>query len=241
MRVLLEQLDTLAKTHDVRDIDVFGSGPNAKCHSELVLAIALAGQEIMMYMIEDPDLVHGLLKKIQEMNIRLIEFFADRQGRHIEQIFISDCTGVMLSHDLWEVFGLPRKNQLLDAFDADCALHGCGIVNHLLSLYPTLSKFSWLEAGYGTDVGKLLAMLDGAGIGRADFLLEPAHLKETSARTLRGELQSLIEGVSPRALRLRTGPMEYGTPLENIGALYDVIRHESDSPVGQWAEARENY
>lgn len=241
MSVLLEQLEALSKIYGPEKIDIFGCGPNAKCHSELVLGIALAGPEIMEYMIEEPNLVHSFLQKLDEMNLGLIQFFAKKQARRIEQVFISDCAGVMLSPKQYEIFGIRYKNELLTALGARCALHGCGNVAHLLGLYPQLVAFSWLEAGYGTDIEKLLVMLDEVGINRVDFLLDPAHLMETSEEELREEWQHLVNIVQPRALRLRTGPMEYGTPTENISALYSIASENSENPIGHWSYLRENY
>lgn len=96
-------------------------------------AFALAGSNLLLWMMSDPEKVHRLMDIVTESHIQVISYFDSLTGRepHHFQPMGADIAE-MLSPDTFKEFVVPYYNKVWETYSGYRSLHMCGKIDHLL-------------------------------------------------------------------------------------------------------------
>ena len=103
----------------------------ATIHGIITTSLKLVGENIMTMLMLDPDLAHAIHLWITEAYIKIISYFSELTKLPVTSIHIGECSGTMLSSDLYEEFVVPYLSILGDKL-GKVRIHSCGKTDHLI-------------------------------------------------------------------------------------------------------------
>jgi uroporphyrinogen-III decarboxylase len=217
MRREAERLDVRLNGQPLR-IDVtliHGGGP-------IPAAFALAGVNLFLWMLVDPDRTHRLMDVVTESHLRCMRYFDQLLGRDgARPIWMGCDTAEMISPGLFEHFVVPYYLRVWAEYPTPPrTFHMCGRIDHLLPLIRDKMRISHLD-GFGsvTDRDKLAECM----AGRVVLQGGPGHEKlfGASREVAIAECLSYIRTVGRYGgfILQPGGPAPPGTPTER----YDVM------------------
>jgi hypothetical protein len=112
----------------------------ATIHGILTTSLKLAGDTIMVMMMSDPALTHAIHQWITDAYVVLIRHFAARGNMNITSLHVGECSGTMVSPDLYDDFIVPYVSQMGMRLGG-IRLHSCGMSDHLV--IPMSSAVTW--------------------------------------------------------------------------------------------------
>jgi uroporphyrinogen decarboxylase len=114
--------------------------------------------EFLMELVDNPKLVHVLLKIITEKQIEWLRYLETRIGK-LKRIFLADHFPTQISAEHFEEFFFPYIKQIFDAFPGAVNLyHNEGRVAHIINRIPDLGCNIF---HFGTDAGETKKALGG--------------------------------------------------------------------------------
>jgi hypothetical protein len=134
-----------------------GSG-RATIHGIVTTSLKLTGDNIMIIMMSDPELAHAIHQWIVDAYIILINHFSRLAKLPVTSVHVGECSGTMISEDLFEEFIVPYISQLGREFGA-VRIHSCGISDHLVTGMSHIQNLRIIDTGSGTSVGKIRRLM----------------------------------------------------------------------------------
>lgn len=194
-------------------------------------ALHLRGQQLFLDLIEDEELVRHLFRVIADTQIAVARSVRPRTGtasvsvnRSIlnvdARIFLtSNCSVQMISPRLyrdrlleWDCY-LARR---LEPF----GIHHCGNNLHLFAPLYAESQAVFYDAGWGSDVALVSSVLPDAFL---NLRLSPVRMLSASADEVRRDAVDLLRACGRKSkVGLCCINMDYGTPDENVHAIFEA-------------------
>ena len=83
----------------------------ATIHGIITTSLKLTGDNIMVMMMSDPDLTHAIHQWIADAYVILIKHFAALGNLALTSVHVGECSGTMISPELFEEFIVPYISQ----------------------------------------------------------------------------------------------------------------------------------
>ncbi len=210
------------------------TGIGIQCGTPFTIAgNAIGVENIMLWMLDAPDVVHLALKKVTEFCIRLSELF-------VEEFGASSCMGafgatmdsnMLISPNQFAEFSLPYIQQVSAAVSGmgirSFSAHLCG--NHTLNL-PHWAKVDFGQPGF-ISIGSQIDVADAVHhLGERNIIagnIDTAEIMQESAEHVRGLCKDAIEkGMKgKRGFVLMCGcEVPPQTPPENVATMVEACR-----------------
>ena len=235
---LMKQFDLLAEKYGNKEIAGFGSREVSSVHSSLTLAYKLAGERVFSLMYDSPHLVHSFLRKLSQLNFELCKIFSKKREVKVKSLDISDCAASLLSPKLYEEFGVRYNAMISGKLKVACGIHSCGISTHILSELTKIPQLSWFEVGWGTDLEKMALVASVRKVEYVKVLLNPARILMADSKEIGNDMQEIMDVPWPCDVIVRTGAIEYGTPKENIIAIFESLAKHSRKSWAAFASSQ---
>jgi len=112
----------------------------------------------MIIMMSDPELAHAIHQWIVDAYKILINHFSSLARLPVTSVHVGECSGTMISEDLFEEFIVPYISQLGDQFGA-VRIHSCGISDHLITGMSHIKNLKIIDTGSGTSIAKIRKLM----------------------------------------------------------------------------------
>ncbi|MBI3090294.1 MAG: uroporphyrinogen decarboxylase family protein [Candidatus Tectomicrobia bacterium] len=210
------------------------TGISVQCGTPFTVAgNAMGVENLMLWLIDTPDLVHAALKKIAEFCIRVVELFAGEFGAgSLMAAFGSTMdSNMLISGEQFEEFSLPYAQQVADAVRAmgvrSISAHLCGDHNLNLPRWAKVDfgKPGFLSLGSQTSLPTAVRLLGERNILAGN--LDTAEVMQGTPERVKELSRIAIEqGMkSARGFVLMCGcEVPPPTPRENILAMVEACR-----------------
>lgn len=182
------------------------SSGRATIHGIITTSFKLIGDEAMMMIIMDPDLLHIVHQWITEVYILLINHFAKLANIPITSVHVGECSGTMISNDQYLEFITHYVSQLGKAF-GNVRLHTCGPSDHILEAISQIENLMIIDTGSNTSIAKIRKM---QGVDFEINIEPPVKLMLTDA--LEKDLISWLDNVLEEN---QGGPLKFVFHLES--------------------------
>jgi len=189
-------------------------------------AFALAGSNLFLWMMMEPERVHRLMEIVTDSFIRCTAFFDEMMGRDPKHPLGMGCdTGEMLSPELFVEFVVPYYLRVWREYEGPRGFHNCGKNEHLLdSIRDDLGINSHNGFGFCVDPELLAEKMAGRVVlsGGPD----PVLVKSGPIEAIIEECVRYIRIVGTRGGYIFStgGGIAPGTPLEHIHAMVEASR-----------------
>ena len=195
---------------------------------------SLCGMEnVLIYMVEEPEFVHALLDAICEFNLKIIDiaseypfdgfYFGDDWGQQ---------KGLIMGPAHWREYIKPRVKEMYARAKKDgrfVIAHSCGYIHELypdlidigLDCHQTFQPEIYDIEGVKREFGDYLAFWGGISTQRLLPYATPEKVKEETARIMR------IMGKNGGYIASPTHSVPADVPPENILAMLDVFQNQA--------------
>jgi hypothetical protein len=156
VRTFEHQLQAVAGQNQFEPVPPFfwdGSG-RAAIHGILTSAQKLFGESIFVDMATDREACRKLFDWIGDVTIGLVQHFANRARRQIDQVHVGECSGCMIGPELYADLVVPTLSRIGREV-GPVRLHSCGTSDHLLEAVQGMENLTELDLGGGTSVRKV--------------------------------------------------------------------------------------
>lgn len=214
IRDLENQIRLVHETRpDLRVIPPFfwDESGRATIHGIVTTSLKLVGENILVMMMTDPDLAHAIHRWIAHAYINLVRHFAGLGSLPVTSLHVGECSGTMVSPDLYEDFIVPYISQMGNRLGG-IRLHSCGYSDHLIPAMSKVHNLKIIDTGSGTSVARIREIM-GSG-----FMIHIAP-----------PMEMLTEGIPATAILSWLGQ----TLEENQGGPLQIAYHvEPDYDIG---------
>ncbi len=197
------------------------SSGRATIHGIITTSLKLIGDDVMIMMIMDPDLVHKVHQWITDAYILLINHFSELANIPVTSVHVGECSGTMISNEQYAEFITPYVTQLGKAF-GNIRLHSCGSTDHLLDAISQIENLVVIDTGSNTSVAKIRE-IKGPSF---EINLEPPvqlMLKDSPKSEILRWLDQVLEENQGGPIKFAFH-LESGYAIENCLAIYDELR-----------------
>ncbi|MFC1582454.1 uroporphyrinogen decarboxylase family protein [Planctomycetota bacterium] len=195
-------------------------------------AFALAGENMLMWMLTDPERMHKLMDIVTTSHINCVRYWDELMGREpSQQVWLGCDTAEMLSPELYREFVVPYYNRVWKNFPKRRVMHMCGGIDHLLGIIRDEMQLDFLTGfGFPTDRHKLSEEFSGRVVMSGGP--SPMLVKDGSPDAIAAETHDYMATVGRAGgYQLQSGGgIAVGTSLENINAMVSAAR--ASSPAG---------
>lgn len=165
------------------------------------------------------DFTHGVLERVVRHN-HAVGF----RG----MLMIFNCSIMMVSPQTYEEWLLPydlRLHGLARELGMTFGIHHCGGFDRYASVYRKIPRIEFIEIGSQSDVGLALERFPEATV---QYIMNAAKIAKSSCREASETTKTLLRaaGDSASRFRLHVPDIEYGTPEENLRAIYRSCQQE---------------
>lgn len=227
IKELDEQILQLRGTHPELEIIppfFWDSSGRATIHGIITTSLKLIGDNVMIMMIMDPDLIHIVHQWITDAYILLINHFSELANIPVTSVHVGECSGTMISNEQYAEFITPYVTQLGRAF-GNIRLHSCGSTDHILDAISQIENLAVIDTGSNTSVAKIRE-LKGPGF---EINLEPPvqlMLKGSPKSEIVRWLAQVLEENQGGPLKFAFH-LESGYAVENCLAIYDELKQRN--------------
>jgi hypothetical protein len=196
-------------------------------------ALDLRGQQLFTDLLEDEELVEHLFAVAFETEAQVAEYVRARTGTcsvavnrsivnvdpriHVE----ANCSLQMISPALYRKCLLPWHLRLAQRL-APFGIHHCGDNLHFFATAYAETNAVFYDVGWGSDVARCNAALPDAFL---NLRLNPVRLLSGTAEEVRQDALGLLRAAGRTSqVGLCCINMDYGTPDENIRAIFAAAR-----------------
>ena len=221
------QILQLKSTHPELEIIppfFWDSSGRATIHGIITTSIKLIGDNAMIMMIMDPDLMHLIHQWITDVYILLINHFTKLADMPVTSVHVGECSGTMISNEQYAEFITPYVSQLGKAF-GNIRLHSCGSTDHILDAISQIENLAVIDTGSNTSVAKIREM-KGPGF---EINLEPPvqlMLKDSPKSEILGWLDQVLDENKGGPIKFAFH-LESGYAIENCLAIYDELKERN--------------
>ncbi|MGO8793149.1 MAG: uroporphyrinogen decarboxylase family protein [Terriglobia bacterium] len=196
-------------------------------------ALEVRGQQLFIDLLEDKELVRHLFAVVAETEAAVAEYMRTRTGTtsvalnrsivnvnpgiHVE----GNCSGQMISPAIYRECLLPWHRCLAQRL-APLGIHHCGNNLHLFAAAYAETRSVFYDVGWGSDVARCSAELPDAFL---NLRLNPVRLLHATAEEVRRDALTLLRAAGRDSqVGLCCINMDYGTPDENVEAIFAAAR-----------------
>jgi hypothetical protein len=157
VRDLENQIEVIRRNHpELRVIPPFfwDESGRATIHGIITTSLKLTGDNIMVIMMTNHDLAHAIHQWIVDAYVILIRHFADIGNLEVSSVHVGECSGTMISSQLYEDYVVPYISQLGDKLGA-IRLHSCGNSDHLITPVSHIRNLKIIDTGSETSIRKI--------------------------------------------------------------------------------------
>jgi uroporphyrinogen-III decarboxylase len=196
-------------------------------------AFALAGENMLMWMLIESDRMHRLMDIVTESHINCTRFFDELYGNNHNQGIGMGCdTAEMLSPELYREFVLPYYSKVYETFPGIRGLHMCGNIDHLLEILRDDMKITSLN-GFGFPANRDLL---GEKLGGNMVLSggpSPMLIKKGPVEAIKKECRSYIETVGHKSgyILQPGGGTPVGTPVSHLHAMVEASKETAKALI----------
>lgn len=225
MNVLIEQMDALEAKwgYLVGDMNTDGL-LNAAYH--------LYGQQLFIDFYTAPERVRRLLAIIGELIVDVALYLRERTGacsiavnRMVERVdpalfFHANCSVQMISPKSYREFHLEVE-QKMAARIQPYGIHHCGDNLHKVAPIYAELPLTMVDVGWGSDVTAVQQSLPHTFL---NLRLNPVRMLQATPQEIAADTENLLQAAGPlENVGICCINMDYGTPDENIFAMYEVV------------------
>ena len=170
VRDLDDQIKRISEKHpDLKVIPPFfwDESGRATIHGIITTSLKLTGDSIMITMMNDPELAHAIHRWITNAYVALIRHFSELANLPVNSVHVGECSGIMLSADLYDEFIVPYINQLGREL-GPIRLHSCGFSDHIAESILHIRNLQIFDTGSDSSL-HLIRKLKGP-----DFMIHVA-------------------------------------------------------------------
>jgi hypothetical protein len=224
VRELDAQILQMKSTHPELEIIppfFWDSSGRATIHGIITTSLKLIGDNVMIMMIMDPNLIHSVHQWITDAYILLINHFSQIAGIPVTSVHVGECSGTMISNEQYAEFITPYVTQLGKAF-GNIRLHSCGSTDHILEAISEIENLAVIDTGSNTSVAKIREM-KGPGF---EINLEPPvnlMLKDSPKSEILKWLDRVLDENNGGPIKFAFH-LESGYAVENCLAIYDELK-----------------
>jgi len=176
---------------------------------------------LLSWLFKCPDVVHRLLSRITEEEIRWEKYCRSLTDLKPNGIGISDDTAIVLSPRLFKEFCVPYLNKIYEVFPGMRGLHMCGNFSHQIDIYVEDLKITHL-IGFGYQVEPALIGEKMGGRVVVSGNVDPKIILQGPPSRIMETAKYVIENLAPYSgFILQDGAnICPGTPVENMRAMF---------------------
>ena len=191
------------------------------------------GQQLFIDFYEAPERVRRLLKMIGELIVDVASTIREHTGscsvsvnRMVEHVdpqmfFHANCSVQMISPKSYADIQLPIEQQMAERI-RPYGIHHCGSNLHRIAPVYAELPLGMVGVGWGSDVAQVREALPDVFL---NLRLSPVRMMQESAQTIADDTAKLLSAAgSLENVGICCINMDYGTPDENILAMYDVVK-----------------
>jgi uroporphyrinogen-III decarboxylase len=182
----------------------------ATIHGIITTSLKLVGENIITLLLVNPQLAHSINQWIADVYIAIIKYFSKLANLPVTSVHIGECSGTMLSRELYEEFIVPYISTLGDKL-GKIRLHSCGKSDYLIESFAKIRNLGVIDTGSGTSVKKIREIL-GNNIEINVFPAVEILMKGSSKEKVKEWLYRILE-------ENNNGPLKIAYHLENE---YDI-------------------
>ncbi len=130
------------------------SSGRAAVHGPVTTALKLVGESILIDMATDPGRSQAVLDWITDVSIALVRHFALLAERPIDEVHVGECSGCMISPDMYERLVVPQFSRIGREL-GPVRWHSCGASDHLLEAAQQIENISALDLGGDTSIAQV--------------------------------------------------------------------------------------
>jgi len=197
------------------------SSGRATIHGIITTSFKLIGDNAMMMIIMNPDLLHIFHQWITDAYILLVNHYSKMANISITSVHVGECSGAMISNDQYLEFITPYITQLGKDF-GKIRLHSCGLSDHILEAISEIENLNIIDTGSNTSIAKIRE------IRGMDFEIniEPPlklMLQDSSQKDLIAWLDNALEENQGGPLKFVLH-LETGYSIDNCLMIYDALQ-----------------
>jgi hypothetical protein len=193
-------------------------------------AFALAGENLLAWMLTEPDRAHRLMHVVTESFIQGNQYVDELLGRPADHpLWMGADIAEMLSPDLFRVFVVPYYRRVWQAYSGrPREFHMCGRIDHLLEIIRDKLEIDHLSGfGFPTDRRRLADILGGRV--RLTGGPSPMLVRDGAREEVVGACIDYIRTLGPRGGYTLTpgGDMLPDTPAQRLAWMVEASRQAS--------------
>ena len=207
---------------------------NVNTAGVLNTALELRGQQLFMDLLDDEEVVRHLFAVVAETETAVAECMRACTGTssvavnrsiinvdpriHIE----ANCSVQMISPAVYRKSLLPWHSYLAQRL-RPFGIHHCGENLHFFASAYAETQAVFYDVGWGSDVTRCSTALPSAFL---NLRLNPVRLLSGTAQEVRQDVLELLRAAGRDSrVGLCCINMDYGTPDENVRAIFEAARH----------------
>lgn len=190
------------------------------------------GQDLFLDFYEAPDRVRRLLDIIGELIVDVALYLRQRTGdcsisvnRMVEHVdpqlfFHANCSVQMISPKSYRDIQLPTEKRMAERI-LPYGIHHCGDNLHKIAPVYAELPLTMVDVGWGSDVAAVREALPDAFL---NLRLNPVRMLQATPQEIAADTESLLKAAGPlESAGVCCINMDYGTPDDNIFAMYQVV------------------
>ena len=130
----------------------------ATIHGIITTSLKLIGENIMILMLANPEFVHAVHQWITDAYITVIRHYSSMCGLPVTSVHVGECSGPMLSGELYAEFVVPYLDQLGEKL-GPIRIHSCGKSDHLVEAVARIKNLGIIDTGSNTSLKKIRDMV----------------------------------------------------------------------------------
>lgn len=190
------------------------------------------GQDLFADFYAAPERVQRVLEVISRLIVEVALYVRGRTGscsiavnRMVERVDPSlflhaNCSVQMISPRSYRAMQLPVEKRMAESI-RPFGIHHCGANMHQVAPAYAELDLAFADVGWGSDVAACRAALPGTFL---NLRLSPIRMLQCTPSEVAADAEALLSAAGPLA---ETGlcciNMDYGTPEDNIFAVYEVV------------------
>jgi uroporphyrinogen-III decarboxylase len=190
------------------------------------------GQDLFLDFYKAPDRVRRLLDMIGELIVDVALYLRQRTGdcsisvnRMVEHVdpqlfFHANCSVQMISPKSYRDIQLPTEKRMAERI-LPYGIHHCGDNLHKIAPVYAELPLTMVDVGWGSDVAAVRKALPDAFL---NLRLNPVRMLQATPQEIAADTESLLKAAGPlENAGVCCINMDYGTPDDNIFAMYQVV------------------
>ena len=172
-------------------------------------------ENFLMDMMNAPEFVHRLMRRITDTRKQWVKMRADFLGQGIEKgnLYNDEVNCPSLSKEMYEEFVLPYEKELSDYHGGILYWHSCGDTTRLLPSISRIPHLQMFHVGPWTDVKKASEEFDGKAA--LEICLHPVRdVQNATKAEMEDRLKEIASACSNSRFTVRADGLQVITTLE---------------------------